>query len=120
MHKNLHLSHNPLIILNRLGRLDSIKKIFISPFMLNRFESIKSLIGSLNVRFFKRALFNSVNYFESLNLVYARTNYLEIVDYTKFDCFSILYLIRFKISLNLLTDQHVDTFFKYCKLDYYN
>jgi Leucine-rich repeat (LRR) protein len=86
--------------------LTNLRKLVLSKSVLNSFANLVNVISNLNPIYDSQAL--NISYFKSRDVIYYETNY------TVWDCFLVLYSIRFKIQVNLYEDEELKQFLDYC------
>ena len=119
---DLNIQSNSIARFEQLHGLDSMKNFYISPYLLNKAEYVKNLINSFfKMKPIKSRLISvknneSIQYFKSVSVIYPNNQ----MDYFSFyktdrDCFNVLYLMKFRIILNLKDKEQLELFMSICE-----
>jgi Leucine-rich repeat (LRR) protein len=98
-----HINHT-------LNGLVSLKNLFISENVFQKFENILSIEYSLQPKVDK-IMHDNVIYFESIFIQYIN----ETIDYDQEECFNMIYLLKRNLNLNLKEDFKIKMFLNRCK-----
>jgi Leucine-rich repeat (LRR) protein len=110
--KNLYFQMNSVRSIEKLIGLASIRNIHLDLNLLLENTSAVNLEESIHVKFYKKSL--DINYLISVNIITYPQN--STFNYLDKYCATLLFLIKNKISLNLITEEDFDSFFTSCRI----
>jgi Leucine-rich repeat (LRR) protein len=116
---NLYMHQNSFEKLRVLRGLQRLTNFYVSPELLQAFESVSSLIETVNAsatnRFVKRNYANVV-YLKSMNTLFVSFNESDSsLKKNERECFNVFFLIRHSIALNLRSDEDFAEFAEKCE-----
>ena len=118
---DLNIQFNLITSFEQLYGLDSMANVYISSDLLSKIEYAKNFINSFfKKKSVKRLLIavkknDSIDYFKSVNVIYPNNQVNSSFFKADRDCFNVLYLMKFRIVLNLQDKEQLELFMSKCE-----